>query len=198
MAMGEEKQKGVFSVTMKNRITVKILGQEYTVVSDETKEYVENLAKFVDEKMVELADKNKNFSKGMVAVLSALHMCDEYHKISNNYEELLQKHGEPIEDLKKTKELLAVTIEEAKKHESDNESLKEEYSSLECSYKDIEHRYLELKEGINSISQELEEKNSKLIKADKMIEDLRGKLLQSEVKLVQTKKELQEYIETFN
>ena len=185
-------------MAMKNRVTVKILEQEYTIVSDESREYVEGLARLVDEKMVEIADNNRNFSKGMVAVLSALNMCDEFLKISENYEELKIKHGEPIEDLKKTKELLVATMEEAKKKESVNETLKEEYSSLEYSYKDIESRYLELKEEINRISQELEQKNDKLIKADRIIEDLRGKLLSSEVKLIQTKKELQEFIEAFS
>lgn len=191
-------KKELFSVTMKNRITVKILGQEYTVVSDETREYIEDLASLVDEKMVELADKNKNFSKGMVAVLSALHMCDEYLKIHKEYEKLKTEHGEPIEDLQKTKELLIATMEEAKKYKSDNSNIRDDYTNLESSYKDVEQRYLELKEEINNLSQESEAKNNKLIKADKMIEDLRSKLLQSEVKLVQTKKELQEFIEAFS
>ena len=52
--------KGVVQeMTDKNRVIVKILGQEYTIVGDEPREFMQRVSNYVDDKMNEIAEKKQ-------------------------------------------------------------------------------------------------------------------------------------------
>lgn len=182
----------------KNRVIVKIFGQEYTIVGDEPREFMQRVSNYVDDKMNEIAEKNTKFSTAMIAVLTAINIGDEHFKLVDEYQKLKMENGRPIEELERTKELLATSTVEMDKREKDFQSLLEEYEEMKESLKSIEAHHIELREEVNRLSYELNIKDSKLKKAEKINEDLKNKLVQSEVKLVQTKKELQEFIEVFD
>lgn len=182
----------------KNRVIVKIFGQEYTIVGDEPREFMQRVSNYVDDKMNEIADKNKKFSTAMIAVLTAINIGDEYFKLVDDYQKLKMEHGRPFEELERTKELLATSAVAMDKREKDYQSLLEEYEEIKESLRNIEANHIELREEVNRLSYEVNIKDSKLKKAEKINEDLKNKLVQSEVKLVQTKKELQEFIEVFD
>ncbi|SHK12814.1 cell division protein ZapA [Paramaledivibacter caminithermalis] len=185
-------------MTNKNRVIVKILGQEYTMVSDEPREYMQKVANYVDDKMVEIAEKNKKFSTAMVAVLTALNIGDEYFKLADDYHKIKGEHGKPVEELEKAKELLSLSSMKMEKMEKEYEGLLEEYEEMQENFRKMEASYMELREEVNRLSYECNIKDNKLKKAEKINEDLKNKLMQSEIKLVQTKKELQEFIEAFD
>ena len=64
----------------KNRIKLNICGTDYIIVSDEKEEYMEEIAKEIDEAMNITLKNNMRVSVTMAAVLTALRYCDESKK----------------------------------------------------------------------------------------------------------------------
>jgi len=60
-----------------DRIKVNIHGVEYTISGDIDEDYVKRLAKYVDEKMWEVAESNALTSDTKIAVLVALNIANE-------------------------------------------------------------------------------------------------------------------------
>lgn len=58
-------------------ITVKIFGREYKIKGHADKSYIEEMAKYVDEKMRELAGNSSLPSQDTIAILAALNIADE-------------------------------------------------------------------------------------------------------------------------
>ena len=61
----------------KNRVTVNILGKEYSIVSDVDPDYIRKAAGYLDSKMREVAENYPNIPESRVAVLAALNIADE-------------------------------------------------------------------------------------------------------------------------
>jgi cell division protein ZapA len=80
-------------------VVVSILGRSFTVQSDEEEAYVQQLATFVDEKMREV--RSGGDSAG-VAVLAALHIADELHRLRREYAHLTSKIEALSRDLART------------------------------------------------------------------------------------------------
>lgn len=75
---------------VKTRIKVNIYGAEYVVKANESPEYIEKLAHLVDEKMQQIANRNRSMPGSKVAVLTALNLADELHKLREDYDGLLK------------------------------------------------------------------------------------------------------------
>lgn len=139
----------------KNRVVVKILGQEYSLVSDDTREHMQRISNIVDDKMRELYDNNKKMSTSMVAVLTALNMTDEYLKaldgqddISKKIDELESENRKLIETLKNYENtLLDMRIEIDENSKKYNEEI-DQYKEA------ITKKDLELEEFINTFEKE--------------------------------------------
>ena len=58
-------------------ITVKIFGREYKIKGHADKDYIEEMAKYVDEKMRELSGNSSLPSQDTLAILAALNIADE-------------------------------------------------------------------------------------------------------------------------
>jgi len=63
--------------TADHRVTVDILGEEFTIRGDADAEYIASVARLVDSRMKELRSSNKNMNKNRLAVLTALNLADE-------------------------------------------------------------------------------------------------------------------------
>jgi cell division protein ZapA len=64
---------------MSNRVKVEIYGQSYTMGGDLDEEYVQKLARYVDEKMKAVAAATQTVDSVRVAVLAAMAVADELH-----------------------------------------------------------------------------------------------------------------------
>ncbi len=76
---------------------VEIFGQMYSIQGELDAKYVQRLAKYVDEKMQAIADATKTVDTQKVAVLTALAIADELHRMQrerNDREELLSEQAE--------------------------------------------------------------------------------------------------------
>lgn len=79
----------------KKKVVVDIFGETYPLKSDESADYVRQLAKLVDDNMRSVAKKTRSFSGAKIGVLAALQIADEYYKLKKDYEELLALLHEP-------------------------------------------------------------------------------------------------------
>ena len=74
----------------KNKVSVQICGQTYQIVGPESTGHLRLVATMVDEKMREIASRNKTLDINKVAVLTAVNAMHEYLKISERLEQLEQ------------------------------------------------------------------------------------------------------------
>lgn len=86
---------------MKNKVTVTIGGQDYTMVAVEDEAYVRKCAAHVDEKLNEI--KTVRLSLTDTAVLAAMNVADEYFKEQENSENLRRQYMESLEEASRLK-----------------------------------------------------------------------------------------------
>ena len=96
----------------RNKVSVRIYHQEYTMTGNEPKEYMLRVANYVDEKMTYIAEKSRKLSTSMIAVLTALNIADEYLKAQSEIERIQKEFQKPLEELEQTRKRLA-ELEEA-------------------------------------------------------------------------------------
>lgn len=78
-------------------VRVEIFGQTYSIAGDLEEKYVQELARYVDEKMRAVADATKTVDSVKVAVLTALAIADELHSLRDargEEEERLRERAE--------------------------------------------------------------------------------------------------------
>lgn len=79
-----------------NRVDVFILGQKYTIKGEKSKEHVESLAAYIDEKLRMVYEKNPNQTPLRAAILSCFLIADELYELK---QQLATKERE-LEELK--------------------------------------------------------------------------------------------------
>ncbi|HEX9263665.1 MAG TPA: cell division protein ZapA [Candidatus Binatia bacterium] len=78
-------------MAMKKALDVEILGQKFTISSDAEEGYMLKVADYVDGKMQELMRASKPVAKSNVAMLTALNIADEYHRLKDTHEAILSR-----------------------------------------------------------------------------------------------------------
>ncbi len=76
---------------MKKALDVEILGQRFTISSDADEGYMLKVAGYVDGKMQELMEASKSGVKSNVAMLAALNIADEFHRLKDSHEAVLNR-----------------------------------------------------------------------------------------------------------
>lgn len=65
---------------MANKLSVKLDGQEYTIVSEESREYMLEISDLVNGKLSDVKIQNNRLSSAMAAMLVALNLADDMKK----------------------------------------------------------------------------------------------------------------------
>lgn len=75
-----------------NRVTLRLMGEDYIVTGTDTAEYIEHLGEYLNQRMEQINDSavEVKLSKAQLAILAALQVTDEFHKLQQEHEELLQ------------------------------------------------------------------------------------------------------------
>jgi cell division protein ZapA len=73
---------------MAERMKIEIYGQTYFMQGDLDQAYVEDLARYVDEKMTAVAEATHTVDTVRVAVLAALAICDELHALRRSQQDM--------------------------------------------------------------------------------------------------------------
>ncbi len=71
-------------------VKIKILDQEYLLLSDEAGEKVEKIARFVDQKLREIKEHSKGLPDKKTAILAAFHIASDYFQLIETHEGLLK------------------------------------------------------------------------------------------------------------
>jgi len=85
---------------MANRLNVKIDGQEYTLVSEESREYMLEVSDMVNRKMEEVKFQNARLSSSMAAILVALNLADDMNKEQKAAKEKIDELARENKELK--------------------------------------------------------------------------------------------------
>jgi cell division protein ZapA len=75
------------ATTSSPTIRVEIYNQTYNIRSDGDTEYIVQLAEFVDSRMREISSGTLTVDSLKVAILAALHIADELHRLKNMHEQ---------------------------------------------------------------------------------------------------------------
>lgn len=84
---------------MANKIRLTIGGMQYSVISEDSQEYLTRLGRELELRLDHLAKKNPFLSTTMIAVLAALEGMDSAKKVSQENERLLNEVNRLLEEL---------------------------------------------------------------------------------------------------
>lgn len=177
-------------MTEKNKVDVLIDGRNFTVVGDGTKEYIRNLASYVDEKIQEMSSKNDKLSASMAATLAALNMADELYKTKRELNDLKSEAKAPMEQY----DTLVKQLEKAK---IQIDELEESCNAYKDELLETKRAYDDLRKSVEEQNQALLLKEKELEESQKMIKKLQEKVFDNQLELIETKKELEEALKTF-
>src|SRR5699024_1012420 len=90
----------------KMKISVEIYNRTYTIVSSVLRVQVQQVAQLVNDKMQEIHEANKHLDTTKLAVLIAVNTMNDYVKLEEEYNELLQL----IEEDKKMISLILIVL----------------------------------------------------------------------------------------
>ncbi|HOA80955.1 MAG TPA: cell division protein ZapA [Defluviitaleaceae bacterium] len=132
----------------KNKIEVIINGKVYTLVGNESEEYIQRVALYIDKKMSEIkkSEAAKSLSTNMIAILTSINVADDLFKLSesmNNLEKRIKNMENTLED--KNKQIKSYQNELANLRK-ENRELKDTITKQEA---EISKRKMELEEYIN-------------------------------------------------
>ncbi|MEF9991245.1 MAG: cell division protein ZapA [Paraclostridium sp.] len=180
-----------------NKVTVKIHGSEYPMVSEKSKDYMIKIAHYVDEEMSRIAETNSLLSTSQVAILSALTVTDllfecseENDKLTKENKELVKKAEKPNQEvqleMKKIKLELNNRVEELGNKQAEIDALK---SELDNKASDLEEMN-PLKKEIEDLKKDLLEANEKTEIAEKLASDFQNKLYDLQLKNIELEQEI--------
>ncbi len=111
---------------MENRVKVRIIGREYTLITENSPEYTQDLAAKLDSKMNEMLSASKTLSGIDVAILAALDAMDEAFKAAESADNIRLQLGEYMTSADKARQKF--------------ESGKKEISALQKKISELEER----------------------------------------------------------
>lgn len=74
----------------KSKVTVEIFGENYALKGDADAERIFRIAELVDRRMKIIAKGNPRLSPSKVTVLAALNLADDYLRLEQDYQQLMQ------------------------------------------------------------------------------------------------------------
>lgn len=73
---------------MKKQYQIRVLGEDIAVLSDSGDEHVEAVVNYVNEKVKEIQVTGRTINTLHIAILAALNIADEYHKVKGVQEDI--------------------------------------------------------------------------------------------------------------
>jgi cell division protein ZapA len=84
-----------------NKVEVSILDERYVLKGKESPEYLEMLAYQINKRLQQVQGMNSRLSMVQTAILTAVNLLDEYTKLQQEYQSLMELLDEPKEKSRK-------------------------------------------------------------------------------------------------
>ncbi|MEN1759603.1 cell division protein ZapA [Anoxynatronum sibiricum] len=166
----------------KNRVLIRINGQEYPIAGKESKEYLIRVGSYVDEKMQEVSRLNRQLSVSQISVLTAINVADEMLKLRDAYETL--QHTKPP-----TNEELSNVKQELDQKNGSLQQEKEYSRTLQRKLNNVKQDQEKLRESNQQLLRQLREKDHELVNAQEIIGDLQEQLYENQMKVATLEKQ---------
>ena len=98
---------------------IRLLGNDYQIESENSEEFIQKIAFYVDKMFNEIAERNSRLSTNMIAVITSLNIAEETLKLQEENKELSAQ-------LTATVDMLSEKEFDLKKVSEENENLKEQ------------------------------------------------------------------------
>jgi len=175
----------------KNKISVRILGQDHYLISTDDQSYVEKVAKLVDDRMQAILRSNSSLSYTKIAILTALNLADDLSKARGQLEELLPNQSLPSGDIEETKK----QITSLTRHVSDAESL---YDSILDEFEQLKSSRQSQEEQMRQLAEKLEIMCGDMLDGDEALNRATTRIAELEESLLQRESEIAEYMRVFD
>lgn len=187
----------------RNKVIVRINGSEYTLMGEESEDYLFSIANYVDKKVKEILQSNSKHSTTSAAILTSLTLADDLFKARREIEmqksslrapeEKMKEFQREYDELKLAYMSLSKEYEELKKlqesKDEDLNNLKEEYNKIYKSYMDKNDEYEKLLKEATYVKEQNQTLESKLQENDTHIQNLKDQLLENQIELVKIRKD---------
>lgn len=170
----------------KNKISVRIMEQDYVLVGEEEQEYYLDLAKKVDGIMREISKSNNRYNVNMVAVLTALNLADALYKSQYQLEDTSEKLEALQSEMQKP-------FEELNSLNQEVEAVKEQYTKTQSEYTKTQIELGKISREWAKAQEEMKDLSVELDVSRQTIDDLQNKLFENQIELLKIKKELDDY-----
>lgn len=178
-------------MTNKNKISVRILGKEHYLISTDHPEYVEKVAKMVDDRMSAILRSNSALNHTKIGVLTALNLADDLAKARQKIDDLKVKHQVPMADISETKK----QVLEMTKQIIEAENL---YNNILEEMNQVASRRREQEKMISNLTLKLEKTCEEIVDGDEALNQAMVNIALLEKKLLLRESEIAEYIKVFD
>lgn len=187
----------------KNKVIVRINGSEYTLMGEDSEDYLFSIANYVDKKVKEVLVSNTKHSTTSAAVLTSLTLADDLFKARREIE--MQKSSlrvpeEKIKEFQKEYDQLQLSYmgvckeyedykQTQENKEEDLSNLKEEYNRIYLSFMEKSDEYEKLLKENTYVKEQNLALENKLLENDTHIQNLKDQLLENQIELVKVRKD---------
>jgi len=84
---------------LKQRFDIRVIGREFSVLSDKGDEYVNKIVQYVNERAKEIGDASEDVTTSDIAILVALNIAEELSKVKEEKEDLHSRFENEVEGL---------------------------------------------------------------------------------------------------
>lgn len=84
---------------MKKRFDIRVMGREFSVLSDKGDEYVERVVRYINERAKEIGEASENATASDIAILVALNIAEELFGVQEGEKNLRNRFEGEIEKL---------------------------------------------------------------------------------------------------
>jgi cell division protein ZapA len=140
----------------RKRIVVDILGTQYTMIGNESEEYIQSVAMYVDKRLRDLQKRNGMLNNMMVAILTAVNITDELFKLQQEYDVLKKEASKPSKELEDARYQLRKAKETIASQNSELESLRLQLANSQEEASGIYDEWLKAQKEIKELKGKLE------------------------------------------
>lgn len=188
-----------------NRVSVKIFGQNYTIVGTKDSDTIMEIADYVDKKMREISELAPDMPRQMMAVLAAVNLADEYYTTGVELTKTMARAEKAEEENAKYEKLWGEakqshlnsknTISELEnKAKIVKSMLEERISEMEKTIAKKDSIIRELEENAEKLKGDLEEASTDLVgEMEAKYKDLESSFFDIQMENIQLKGELERY-----